>query len=353
MRRASSAKRAGALVVAMIAGRARHARRHHPRLGLALVAHRPHRRGRRPDEDEAGRGAAFGEVRAFGEEAVARMDGFGARSLRRGDQGVDRKIGLRRRRGADAHGGVGETHMQRLGVGVAIDRNDAKALVARGANDAAGDLAAIGDEHGGEARAHAPLAQDGARFSMKALSPSRPSGAAQGLGEAFRRRLDIGLGRLGSAGAEEPLGLGVGGGRAALDRRKQGLELRVALCVAVAIEVGEAERRGLAPVEPRAGQGETAREPLAEPGDEMGRDLGRRYAEARLGKREAGARVATTMSAAAASPMPPPTAGPSTAAIVTNGSAAKRAKKRPPAALSASSGSASPRLGRFRQSRRQ
>ena len=53
------------------------------------------------------------------------------------------------------------------------------------------------------------------------------------------------------------------------------------------VEVGEAERRGLAPVEPRAGQGEAPREALAEPGDEMGRDLGRRNAEARLGEREA------------------------------------------------------------------
>ena len=169
----------------MIAGRARHARRHHPRLGLALVAHRPHRRRRRPDEDEAGRRAAFGEVRVFGEEAVARMDGFGARSLRRGDQRVDRKIGLRRRRRADAHGGVGETHMQRLGVGVAIDRNRAKALGARGANDTARDLAAIGDEQGGKARAHAPLVQDGGRFSMKALMPSRPSGPRNASAKLF------------------------------------------------------------------------------------------------------------------------------------------------------------------------
>ena len=41
---------------------------------------------RRPDEDEPGGGAGFGEVGAFGEKAVARMDGLGARRLRRGDQ---------------------------------------------------------------------------------------------------------------------------------------------------------------------------------------------------------------------------------------------------------------------------
>ena len=75
--------------------------------------------------------------------------------------------------------------MQRLGVGVAIDRNGAKPFRARGANDAAGDLAAIGDQHGGEARAHAFLVQDGARFSTKALSPSRPSGPRRAAAKLF------------------------------------------------------------------------------------------------------------------------------------------------------------------------
>ena len=75
--------------------------------------------------------------------------------------------------------------MQRLGVGVAEDGDGAKALSARGADDAAGDLAAIGDQHGGEARAHALLAQDGARFSTKALSPSRPSGPRRASAKLF------------------------------------------------------------------------------------------------------------------------------------------------------------------------
>ena len=76
--------------------------------------------------------------------------------------------------------------MRRAGVGVAIDRNGAEALRAGGANDPAGDLAAIGDQDGGKARAHADLVvQDGARFSAKAASPSRPSGPRRASAKLF------------------------------------------------------------------------------------------------------------------------------------------------------------------------
>ena len=129
----------------------------------------------------------------------------------------------------------------------------------------------------------------GARFADEGREALAALRAAQGGGEALRRRFDIGVGRSCAAGAEEPLGLGVGARRAALDRLEQRCEPRVALLVAVAIEVREAERRGFASVEPRAGQREAARHALAKPGDEMGRDLRRRKAEARLGERKAGA----------------------------------------------------------------
>ena len=160
----------------MVSGRAGHARRRHPRLGRGLVAHGADDDRRRPDEDEAGGDAGFGEIGALGEEAVARMDSLGAGRLGRADEVRDREIGLRRRRRADAHGGVGEAHMQGLGVGVAVDGNDAEALGAGGADDPAGDLAAIGDKDGREARGQGFSAHDGARFSLKAARPSRASG---------------------------------------------------------------------------------------------------------------------------------------------------------------------------------
>jgi hypothetical protein len=41
---------------------------------------------------------------------------------------------------------VGHLDMQRLGIGIGIDRDGATPRRARGADDAAGDLAAIGDQ---------------------------------------------------------------------------------------------------------------------------------------------------------------------------------------------------------------
>ena len=41
---------------------------------------------------------------------------------------------------------VGSTHMQRIGIGVGIDRDGANAELAAGVHDAAGDLAAVGDQ---------------------------------------------------------------------------------------------------------------------------------------------------------------------------------------------------------------
>ena len=58
------------------------------------------------------------------------------------------QIAFARRRRADVHRLVGLAHVQRLGVGIGIDRDRADAERARGADDPAGDLAAVGDEEG-------------------------------------------------------------------------------------------------------------------------------------------------------------------------------------------------------------
>ena len=188
MRRASSRQARGALVVAVIAGGAGHAGFDHPRLGGALVAHRADGFSRRPDEDEAGLRGGLGEIGVLSEKAVTGVDRPGARRPGRLDDRGDRQIGLRGRGGADANGGVGEAHMRGVRVGVGIDGDGAEALGARGADDAAGDLAAVGDEQAGEARAHAfPFAQAGARFSTKAARPSRPSGPRRAAAKLRRR----------------------------------------------------------------------------------------------------------------------------------------------------------------------
>jgi hypothetical protein len=62
------------------------------------------------------------------------------------------EVALAWRRRADRIGGVGRTDVQRVTIDVAVDRDRADAEVVAGADDADRDLAAIGDEDGGERR---------------------------------------------------------------------------------------------------------------------------------------------------------------------------------------------------------
>ena len=70
-----------------------------------------------------------------------------ARDRGREDTG-DRQVRLADRAQPDAARFVGEQHVGRAGVGLGIHRDRAVAFVAGGAQHAAGDLAAVGDEHG-------------------------------------------------------------------------------------------------------------------------------------------------------------------------------------------------------------
>src|SRR3546814_27186 len=76
------------------------------------------------------------------------MNRLGAGRLRGSDDLLADQITLTRRRRPDMHGLIGLAHMQRLGVGVRIDRDGPDTHLARGADDAAGDFAAVGDEEG-------------------------------------------------------------------------------------------------------------------------------------------------------------------------------------------------------------
>ena len=120
-----------ALVVALIAGHAGHAGGLHDVLGAGLVAHRGDGLGRRPDEDQPGIAAGLREILVLGEKAVAGMHRVGAAGLGRRDDRVDPQIGLRRQRLADPHGLIGLAHMQRVAVGVGINRDHA--IAERGA----------------------------------------------------------------------------------------------------------------------------------------------------------------------------------------------------------------------------
>jgi len=94
------------------------------------------------------------------------MDAVGVRDRGRLDDLVDREIALARRRRTDEISLVGNADVQRSGIGLRVDRNDAHAEALRRARNAHGDLAAIGDqnraEHGkvlaqGRAEWHGPL----------------------------------------------------------------------------------------------------------------------------------------------------------------------------------------------------
>ena len=102
------------------------------------------------DESNAGIDAGLREIGVLRQEAVAGMDAVGARGFGRGDQRIDTQIAVGGRRRADAVRLVGKPHMQRVRVGVGIDRDGAQAQPLGGAGDAAGDLTAIGDQDGFE-----------------------------------------------------------------------------------------------------------------------------------------------------------------------------------------------------------
>ncbi len=88
----------------------------------------------------------FGEGGVLREEAVAGVDRGGAGLARGGqDLGGD-KVALGGGGRADGDGDVGFADVRRGGVGLGIDGDGAHAETPRGADDAAGDLAPVGDE---------------------------------------------------------------------------------------------------------------------------------------------------------------------------------------------------------------
>ena len=84
--------------------------------------------------------------RALGEKAVAGMHGLGAGRAAGLDDLVDHQIALSRGRRPDQHRLVRHLDMQRVAVGLGIDGDRRDAHLPRGADDPAGDLAAVGDQ---------------------------------------------------------------------------------------------------------------------------------------------------------------------------------------------------------------
>ena len=123
----------------------------HEPAGLDLGTHRLHGRRRRADPDQAGGDTGLGEGSVLGQEAPAGVDGVGSGRFGGGQDLGDVEVATD---AVEGDGGVGLGHERGTGVGRGIDRNGAHAEPFRRARDAAGDLAAVGNENGGEHRRH-------------------------------------------------------------------------------------------------------------------------------------------------------------------------------------------------------
>ncbi len=142
-----------------------------------LAAQSAHRLRRRADEDEAGLGAGSGEVGIFAQEAVAGMDGVDAAVGGDGQQLVAVEIGVGRGAAVQRVGLVRLAHPHGPLVHVGVDGHGADAQLVAGANDAAGDLAAVGDQHfaeGGEGHG-GKYTVIGKQYSVSSSSVGQPA----------------------------------------------------------------------------------------------------------------------------------------------------------------------------------
>ena len=98
------------------------------------------------DEGDARRLAGLRKGRILGQESVPRMDRLRPRRPGGGQHGLDVEVALPRRGGPDAHRLVGLPDMGRACIGIGEDGHGSDAHPAQGADDPAGDGAAVGDQ---------------------------------------------------------------------------------------------------------------------------------------------------------------------------------------------------------------
>ena len=134
------------LLVAVIARHERDARLLHDALRRALRAHRADRGRRRADEHDARALARLGEVLVLREEAVAGMDRLRAGGARDLEDAIAAQVAFLCRGRADEEGLVGGEDVLRARIGFRVHGDGLDREPAGGADDPAGDLAAVGDE---------------------------------------------------------------------------------------------------------------------------------------------------------------------------------------------------------------
>ena len=137
----------GVVVLPVVARHQRHASLLHQGLGRGLAAHVADGRGRRADEDQPGVSTGLGEVFVLGQEAVARVHRLRPGGLGRFQDALPAQVAVARRAGTDVHRLVAGANMAGLGIGVGVHRHRADAQAPRSGGDAAGDLAAVGNQY--------------------------------------------------------------------------------------------------------------------------------------------------------------------------------------------------------------
>ncbi len=115
-------------------------------LALDLVAHRFDGRNIGADEDDASLLQRFGKRRILRQKAVARMDRLRTGLLRRLDDLLHDKIGLRGGRWPDMDGLIRHFDMHRVAVGLRVHGHRLDAHPLRGLDDPAGNFATVCDE---------------------------------------------------------------------------------------------------------------------------------------------------------------------------------------------------------------
>ena len=111
-----------------------------------LVTHRLDRTGRRADEGDTGLVQRLGKLHVFRQETITRMHRLGAGFLDCRHDLVDHDIRLVRRGRADMHRLVRHLDMQRISVGVGIDRDRLDPHLFRRLDHPAGDFATVRDQ---------------------------------------------------------------------------------------------------------------------------------------------------------------------------------------------------------------
>jgi hypothetical protein len=134
----------------------RHARGPRQQARPLLVAHVLDRLRSRADPGETLGLDPLGEARVLGQETVARMNRVDAGRPGGRDHRVHVEIALARGCRPDRHGAIGERHMQRVRVRLGVDRDRLQPKRVAAADDAAGDLAPVRDQHSVHVSRRAP-----------------------------------------------------------------------------------------------------------------------------------------------------------------------------------------------------